>query len=132
MKDHNSCRLYSVGLLKCWITEIGDKSYCVGDFDCECHFKESFLHAVVNTEKTDKKFNYMEIFNQPTLDSRCLLKASAKTYANLWSPWKMLHGTKQNALNLIKNRIDEIKQSFDSFENEHDKIQGFSVNNVGN
>lgn len=74
----------------------------------------------------------MEIFNQPTLDSRCLRKASAKTCANLWLPWKMLHGTKQNALNLIKNRIDEIKQSFDCFENDHDKIQGFSVNNVGN
>lgn len=41
-------------------------------------------------------------------------------------------GTKQNALNLIKNRNDEIKKTFDCFENEHDKISGFSVNNVGN
>ena len=31
-------------------------------------------------------------------------------------------GTKQNALNLVKNRNDEIKKTFDCFENEHDKL----------
>lgn len=33
-----------------------------------------------------------------------------------------ISGTKQNALNLIENRNDEIKKTFDCFENEHDKI----------
>lgn len=55
---------------------------------------------------------------------------------NLFKPVVALEdiaGTKQNALNLIKNRNDEIKKkSFHCVENEHDKIWGFSVNNVGN
>lgn len=45
---------------------------------------------------------------------------------NLFKPVVALEdnaGTKQNALNLIKNRNDEIKKkSFHCVENEHDKI----------